>query len=82
MMAEVAVRTIRWLSDPDFLVRKNAAWAQDTEWFDAHMLWEQDILNDAACSAAAGRYASALLHSRALLHSLRCSLPACVCIAV
>jgi hypothetical protein len=55
-MAEVAVRTIRWLSDPQFVLEKNPTWALDTEWFDSHMLWEQNILNDAACSAAAGRY--------------------------
>ena len=55
MAAEVAERTLRWMENIEWLEGRLPASQLDPDWMDAKALFEQDIYNDAACSAIAGR---------------------------
>lgn len=55
MAGEVAERSLRWLENIEWLEERLPAAQLDPEWIDSKALFEQDIFNDAACSAIAGR---------------------------
>lgn len=41
MAAEVAQRTLTWLEAPEMLSERHHGWADDDEWMDSHVLYEQ-----------------------------------------
>lgn len=68
MAAEVAERTLRWLENIEWLENRLPAIQYDPNHMDSKALFEQDIYNDAACSAIAGR---PLYHNTLSPHNIR-----------